>query len=734
MSLDKSIHSSQRDLSLDPDIQGYIRPTTSNLVSKESGTVNERQALNHTRSGIIVQQIDSNDDSNTRVNNASIFNRKGALFCICLSWAFEFTLLLIAVAVFAGILVILKQYNNKEVPDWENLGITLNTLISILATALRAIISLIAYELLAQTKWDWISVTFRPLPQLQLFENASRGVYGSLRLLPIVARRQPVALGAAVLAILSLGIGSFTQQSVQTYQRRVSVPAGRGSATVTISRTANDYSLLNLNPVLMDYGERHFVGLNVKTRTAIHDSLVNIYNDSNIGSLFTCSSGNCTFPTFANSPSDQDQDKITYASLGMCSRCVDVHDFVEGPEFAAEEEKSMFTTVDEDDYNFTTYTLPVYRFSKDKIPMRLEFGHAYLSDDVYMTVRRIGNVTWTRRVASPEFINAARWSVANFSVLTTPQEPCTQYQLSCPWGYGLPTQYVAAACTLFPCLKYYTAAVVNSRLREKVVREVPLRPQKSGSLWYGPVVTDSPSGSGKMGFTWNAVQYPCHSEGILYTSNNMSSGPGDVLIHTENWANQSIDEPAQYINIKPPYSCLFNISGPLMSAFEAEFNSTFNAKCFKTELSFLECRHNDSLTYTDFLRGFSRGISTSFDTIKENVESLAMRLTSEMRQRERSEYAEFFKDIQGVAWENQVSIRIVWVWLVFPGALLVLCGILLLWVMARDIVLGRVSIWKSSILPLVLKDYPGTGTMGLQELEEVSETLEVKLERRNPEI
>ncbi|KAF5568052.1 hypothetical protein FPHYL_2986 [Fusarium phyllophilum] len=113
---------------------------------------------------------------------------------------------------------------------------------------------IIAFELLAQVKWDCISVTFRPLPQLQLFENASRGVYGSVRLLPLVALRQPVALGATVVAILSLGIGSFTQQSIQTYQQRQSVPNKRGSATITIAKIANDYRLMNLDPVLMRPG------------------------------------------------------------------------------------------------------------------------------------------------------------------------------------------------------------------------------------------------------------------------------------------------------------------------------------------------------------------------------------------------------------------------------------------------------------------------------------------------
>ncbi|KAF4477160.1 heterokaryon incompatibility het-6 [Fusarium agapanthi] len=295
-------------------------------------------------------QVDSNEDNGAQNSDNAASRRKSARDCIDLSWAFEFTLLLLAVAVFTGILLILKKYNDQELPDWENLGITLDALISILATVLWVITTFIAFQLLAQVKWDRISASFCPLPLLQLFENASRGVYGSVHLLPVVLLRQPVALGAAVVAILSLSIGSFTQQ-------RQSVPNRSGSAIITIARIANDYRLMNLDPVLMRSGFQRASSLSIKTRTA--------------------------------------------------------------------------------------------------------------------TIFRIGNVTWTRRVPSPEFINAARWSVANFSVLTTPQEKCDQCH----------------------------------------------------------------------------VQQPCLIQGSLYSVETMSSEPGDVQTHTENWANQSIDEPAQYINV-----------------------------------------------------------------------------------------------------------------------------------------------------------------------------------------
>ncbi|KAJ4129045.1 hypothetical protein NW768_007574 [Fusarium equiseti] len=134
-------------------------------------------------------------------------------------WRLEMFLLCVAAGLFAAICLVLDKYNVEELPDWDLLGLTLNTVIFILGTFFRAIVAVVTFEILAQRKWTWLSQdTFRPLRDIELFDSAFRGVFGCLRLLPLVTTREPVALGAATIAILSLAIGSFTQQSIQTYQ------------------------------------------------------------------------------------------------------------------------------------------------------------------------------------------------------------------------------------------------------------------------------------------------------------------------------------------------------------------------------------------------------------------------------------------------------------------------------------------------------------------------------------
>ncbi|KAM5358612.1 hypothetical protein ACJZ2D_015129 [Fusarium nematophilum] len=114
--------------------------------------------------------------------------------------------------------------------------INLNALIAVLAPIFRASIAFVAFEVISQLKWDWVSARTRPMPDLQLFNDASYGAYSSLKLLPPVVVCQPIALGAIVVAVVSLAIGPFMQQTIQTYQCHQLVDLSAEAATIT---TAN---------------------------------------------------------------------------------------------------------------------------------------------------------------------------------------------------------------------------------------------------------------------------------------------------------------------------------------------------------------------------------------------------------------------------------------------------------------------------------------------------------------
>ncbi|KAF5966923.1 hypothetical protein FBULB1_11403 [Fusarium bulbicola] len=193
---------------------------------------------------------------------------------VCWIWRWELLQLLIASGLFAAICIVLYMYSGKELPEWKNLGITLNTLISIIATFFRASIAIISSEVLSQLKWEWLSGSFRPMSDIQMFDTATRGVVGSLRLLPAIALRQPLTLEAILISFLSLGIGSFTQQSIQTYQCLQPVHL-EPPPSITIAKSVNWSDFAQLT-------QDGRYGLNAKMSLAMKDAIIQARNISTL--------------------------------------------------------------------------------------------------------------------------------------------------------------------------------------------------------------------------------------------------------------------------------------------------------------------------------------------------------------------------------------------------------------------------------------------------------------------
>ncbi|KAF5629762.1 hypothetical protein F25303_10113 [Fusarium sp. NRRL 25303] len=198
----------------------------------------------------------------------------------CWIWRWELLQFLIASGLFATICIVLYIYSGKELPEWKNLGITLNTLVSIIATFFRASIAIISYEILAQLKWEWLSSSFRPMSDIQMFDNATRGVIGSLRLLPAIALRQPLTLEAILISFLSLGIGSFTQQSIQTYQCLQLVRL-ESPPSVTTAKS------LDWSDLAQPTQDGRY-GLKAKMSLAMKDAIIEARN---ISTLYNCPTG-----------------------------------------------------------------------------------------------------------------------------------------------------------------------------------------------------------------------------------------------------------------------------------------------------------------------------------------------------------------------------------------------------------------------------------------------------------
>ena len=97
------------------------------------------------------------------------------------TWAVEACAFLLSIASLIVIIVLLSVYDGH--PQFQFNGVTLNTVIAVLAAAVRIGFAVPVAESLAQWKWLWFSERARPLADFEALDDASKGSRGSFLLL-----------------------------------------------------------------------------------------------------------------------------------------------------------------------------------------------------------------------------------------------------------------------------------------------------------------------------------------------------------------------------------------------------------------------------------------------------------------------------------------------------------------------------------------------------------------------
>ncbi|KAI8632610.1 hypothetical protein F5Y19DRAFT_325574 [Xylariaceae sp. FL1651] len=128
-------------------------------------------------------------------------------------WWWEIMAMVVCIASTIGLIVLLISINNTALRQWR-LPIRPNSVIAVLTTISKTALLVPAASCISQLKWRYFSGQPRRLTDLQLFDAASRGPWGSLALLfrlsnPIKAM---TVIGFALLTILTLGIDASAQQ------------------------------------------------------------------------------------------------------------------------------------------------------------------------------------------------------------------------------------------------------------------------------------------------------------------------------------------------------------------------------------------------------------------------------------------------------------------------------------------------------------------------------------------
>ncbi|KAI1619910.1 hypothetical protein EDD37DRAFT_698328 [Exophiala viscosa] len=208
------------------------------------------------------------------------------------NWAWEVGATALCLCILSAIAAVLLAYDNQPVPSLPD-TLSINAIISFLASIAKASLMIVLAAAIRQEKWLWFIGKPRSLDAVDSFEEASRGPYGSLRLI-MTYRGSLQALPAAFITILPLGFEPFLQQLVTLEVRNVPIISDPATIRTPISYDETVTSNLGGSRLSMTA----LIGTLGGASGAIPSPI--------------CSSGNCTWPA--------------YNTLGMCSICEDMTD------------------------------------------------------------------------------------------------------------------------------------------------------------------------------------------------------------------------------------------------------------------------------------------------------------------------------------------------------------------------------------------------------------------------
>ncbi|KAI9051366.1 hypothetical protein LZ554_004413 [Drepanopeziza brunnea f. sp. 'monogermtubi'] len=217
------------------------------------------------------------------------------------SWQLEITASIISVVSLLGLIVLLSQFDGHEYRQWA-WKFTLNGVVAIVSTICHTALMVPIGSAISQSAWlyyfpaDSEKVKVRDLEHFETFNDASRGAFGSAKLLWQIRGRNMVAIGA-ILTILALAFDTFTQQVVSLADRSITTgdPALYSAGEVPRSTYENGY----------DHGSTLSSYIpNLNTRAAIYNGILALDIQP---VAIPCSTGNCTWPIVP--------------SLAVCGEC-----------------------------------------------------------------------------------------------------------------------------------------------------------------------------------------------------------------------------------------------------------------------------------------------------------------------------------------------------------------------------------------------------------------------------
>ncbi|KAH0172827.1 hypothetical protein KCU67_g1555, partial [Aureobasidium melanogenum] len=347
--------------------------------------------------------------------------------------------------------------------------------------------------------------------------------------------------------------------------------------------------------------------LDLLTQAAIYKGVYNSYSPVEA----TCSSGNCTFGD--------------YRTLGMCSSCQHV----------SINSSDIHKTCDGNRYcNYTLTDGPV--MSMPGTPTILNISTVVSGGEVNNAAPNLSGLSLTRLLGRI--------------------------------GPAL-DELIAFECTLYPCIRTYTASVAKGNISEVLLSTspVPLVDSKDNPV-FAPF--------------W-ATPMPCLIDGTFHNATEFTTPNTTNIIPTSGLL------PENQTAYLPP-SCVFSYADPIGMA---EYLATFLSGSVNTW----------AMATPDWLGQLVAINRTSayptFDLIDTAWNALAESLTVHMRQ---NGDASNSPPAIGAVYQTETRIQVQWPWLSYPASLLLLALAFMVATIYNSALHTRDRVWKGSPLPLML--------------------------------
>ncbi|KAI4698435.1 hypothetical protein J4E81_005658 [Alternaria sp. BMP 2799] len=232
-------------------------------------------------------------------------------------WLLEVLSWLFSAICMAAVIGVLARLKDEPLTKWvlaEKTGLTLNAYISILSKMAGAALILPVSEALGQLKWSWFLEHSKQMWDFEIFDNASRGPWGSLLLLIRTKGRALAALGAMIM-LCSLALDPFFQQVVDFPDRWAlrnessAIPRAIRYSPPYIPEYYMGFEEQQRDSLIEPVAQKFFYGNGTQPEPFGNGTRPDI--------PLACPTSNCTWPE--------------YESLGVCSKCVamDVPDILD---------------------------------------------------------------------------------------------------------------------------------------------------------------------------------------------------------------------------------------------------------------------------------------------------------------------------------------------------------------------------------------------------------------------